>query len=925
MPLTINQWRGDAPEQAAEWLVTVTEAIPFALYELAILGSAGVSYRADADDSRADIAAALVELLEALTDVEIDVEHTSGESTFVITGPVGEPLEISIRTSPGSWVRRIQAGVLPTAKVLRITLPATTTGGTWAATFDFGAGDETASGLDDQISQAALKTAIEALTTPGAGDIDVALVATSPRTYDVTCGGSLAGIDVTATADGSGLTGNATIHIETVQTVSSNAKTIQAIYYNAGDGTLTVTGLGQEATCAIISGGSADATELQSSLEEIYGEGNVTVVEPQDDAATWNNTFYLIFGGSLAGTTVAQVTAAVTGNTLGNGFVTVETIADGTTTDEFQLIDLAAASASMTSHTLTFDGQVTGAINGALGEANIIAELEALSNIAPGEVDVFQPISHSGQHYVVRFQSGLGGANQPAMLIDGAATGVSTLQQGSAPTNEIQAVWHDGTGGTFTLTYDGQTTAATAYNASAATVDTNLEALSTIDAGEVTVTGAGTQASPWLVEGTGGFAQTDIELLSGSAASLTGGKAIVVATTIEADPGLNEQQEIRLDPNASGGTFHLGFLGPSTTEIDYDETAANVETAFELLGTVGSGNGTTSGTDGGPYLVEFTGTLAAAPQPLITIDDSNLTISASTRLQLNHLVGGSGPRVWNEPLNWRLGHVLHTDEQALIADGDAQIEFGLRQRSTFTVDGSTAILTLAGGDFVDGQKVRLRTSNTLPAAELDSSPITLDGVTDYYIVSIDRIAQTCTISTAADGNAIVFTGTGTGTHTIEVQAALDVWQSFRGRLGLADRDEDGRMEDRPRYLAIGLVDQAENIRIGDRQGAGAQVLRIDAGASKIRGRVFDSGAGLNAGVPAINLIGTHADNEVEIYAGEAGFAYGPTESGVLSVARAFGGVLYLGPNVTGLDTVEARGGTLVSAGAQAASGGVLVT
>ena len=47
----------------------------------------------------------------------------------------------------------------------------------------------------------------------------------------------------------------------------------------------------------------------------------------------------------------------------------------------------------------------------------------------------------------------------------------------------------DPTGGTFTLTFDGQTTSSIAYDSSAATVDSALEALSSIGSGNVVVTG----------------------------------------------------------------------------------------------------------------------------------------------------------------------------------------------------------------------------------------------------------------------------------------------------------------------------------------------------------------------------------------------------------------------------------------------------
>jgi len=57
--------------------------------------------------------------------------------------------------------------------------------------------------------------------------------------------------------------------------------------------------------------------------------------------------------------------------------------------------------------------------------------------------------------------------------------------------NEVQTLTFGGTptGGTFTLTFGGQTTGAIAYNATSATVQTAMEALSTIGLGNILVTG----------------------------------------------------------------------------------------------------------------------------------------------------------------------------------------------------------------------------------------------------------------------------------------------------------------------------------------------------------------------------------------------------------------------------------------------------
>jgi hypothetical protein len=94
--------------------------------------------------------------------------------------------------------------------------------------------------------------------------------------------------------------------------------------------------------------------------------------------------------------------------------------------------------------------------------------------------------------------------------------------------NEAQTVTVTGspTGGTFTLTWSGQTTAAIAYNATALTVRNALEALSNIEAGGVTVTGAA--GGPYTVTFTSG---ADVAQMTATA-SLTGGSTpgVTIAT-----------------------------------------------------------------------------------------------------------------------------------------------------------------------------------------------------------------------------------------------------------------------------------------------------------------------------------------------------------------------------------------------------------
>lgn len=78
------------------------------------------------------------------------------------------------------------------------------------------------------------------------------------------------------------------------------------------------------------------------------------------------------------------------------------------------------------------------------------------------------------------------------------------------------------TGGTFTLTYKGQTTGTIAYNATAAAVQTALEALTKIGVGNVTVTGGPGPVTPWTVSFLSGLLQNDVSVMTHTD-SFTGG------------------------------------------------------------------------------------------------------------------------------------------------------------------------------------------------------------------------------------------------------------------------------------------------------------------------------------------------------------------------------------------------------------------
>jgi hypothetical protein len=112
--------------------------------------------------------------------------------------------------------------------------------------------------------------------------------------------------------------------------------------------------------------------------------------------------------------------------------------------------------------------------------------------------------------------------------------------------DEVQTLTISGSpaGGTYTLTYAGQTTAGIAYNANAAAIQSALEALSNLAPGDVAVTGT----DPFTITFGGTLAAQDAALIVGNGASLTGGSspAATVVETTAGTPGVSVPATVRV-------------------------------------------------------------------------------------------------------------------------------------------------------------------------------------------------------------------------------------------------------------------------------------------------------------------------------------------------------------------------------------------
>jgi hypothetical protein len=195
-------------------------------------------------------------------------------------------------------------------------------------------------------------------------------------------------------------------------------------------------------------------------------------------------------------------------------------------------------------------------------------------------------------------------------------------------------------GGTFTVTFGGQTTAAIDYDAAAAAVQAALESLSTVGAGNVLVSGSA--GGPYRIEFVGDLAGANVGAVTLDDSLLEGPAAAAgVSETQEGGTGVNEIQSVTVE--AGGGTFTLSYSGQTTAAIAYNAAATVVQAALEDLANIGSGQVSVTGDDGGPWAVEFTGTLAETNVDLMTADDASLTGLAAS---VSGVVTRAGGTTW---------------------------------------------------------------------------------------------------------------------------------------------------------------------------------------------------------------------------------------------------------------------------------------
>lgn len=370
-------------------------------------------------------------------------------------------------------------------------------------------------------------------------------------------------------------------------------------------GTFTYTndfGFGNETTAAIAWNDSAAALKAAIVALATPVDADLSVVKAAD------GDWYITWTGAFAAVEVAEGT--IDGALLtGTGNVTVETTTQGGgPSDEIQQIKISQTGTNTAwSYTLTFGGQATATITQADNTAAIQTKLEALSSIGAGNCKVYgthQNNTNTGTcNLFVKFTGALAGLN--VGLISGTAisdldiTIVTIVAGGQSAADEVQHVdIGQPTAGTYRLRVAGETTESITLTSSQATIESLLEALSTVDV--VSVYG---DAYSHLIVYQGTAANSDQDLAA-IVSSLTSGTP-VVSEVRRGGGNLNEVQKIRVF--ASGGSFTLSDGTSTTSAIAFGALAATIKTRLETdIAAITTVTVTGTGTPTDPYVVTYT-------------------------------------------------------------------------------------------------------------------------------------------------------------------------------------------------------------------------------------------------------------------------------------------------------------------------------
>lgn len=121
-----------------------------------------------------------------------------------------------------------------------------------------------------------------------------------------------------------------------------------------------------------------------------------------------------------------------------------------------------------------------------------------------------------------------------------------------------------------------------------------------------------------------------------------------------------------------------------------------------------------------------------------------------------------------------------------------------------------------------------------------------------------------------------------------------------------NKDSTSYVEYRDQYLEVG----ADEVRIGDGRGQGSGGVRLNLGSAQTLVQVFNTGNSSDSDYAAVQIIATHASNELRVFGGQVDVAMQPGQVATFATSTVSGGAVRFGSGCT-LTTVEANGNATV--------------
>lgn len=616
-----------------------------------------------------------------------------------------------------------------------------------------------------------------------------------------------------------------TVVVTTIQNGSAGKNNIQriALQNTPTGGTFTLNYNGS--VTAAIAYNASNAT-IQTALEGLtgIGAGNVTVTGA---TGLWYAEFI-----SARAQTQMNLLVGDGASLTGSCSVFAQTTTPGKTTTNYiqKISEISTGGLSLTL-SVSLNGtvappslSVTASLSASYLES-VLAGYVGAPNVHVTKGTEYNSQSELNTIYFLVEWMGIYGGDDNAKLILANTTGqgeLSDSQTPSAGVSEVQLVRLLGgpTGGTFTLSFKGSTTAGIAYNASSGTVQTAFTGLASVGASNATVTGDSTAG--YVVTFAATLGLSDQPLITGSGSSLTGG-SFYISHYQNAVTQTNEKQQITFSSTPSSGNYTLTYSGATTANIAYNDVAATLVTRLEALANIAAGEVTVTGDYTTAFIVEFL--LALGGTNLVEMTGTNVSLAGPglQSITLTETQAETGPHHWDNPLNWSLG-AIPVDGDTVILDGDVQIKYGLAQSGVDPTN-IIALSTFTGGlglsDWNSNGYYEYRTKDLSIGTAATLVPVIIGegegpGCSIFRVNFGSAYPNTRILKTARtnDTPAVLFRGGATGTgNRIEL---------LRGSLGYCfGEGETGTIKN----LVVGFVDNKD----GDATyflGSGATVTQI---------------------------------------------------------------------------------------------------